>query len=120
MSSKISVNVSSITDAILETIGLIDSEETHLEINQVFADLADPYVPYRTGALANNIEITAEGVVYKQPYAEEVYDEKVPHSPVHHPLATDHWGEAMLRDRGDEFTAEVAEVISRRLRDGSR
>ena len=38
-----------------------------------------------------------------------------------HPLATDHWDKAMMRDRGDEFKKEIADLIIAfvgRLNDG--
>ena len=99
---------------------IINDAETRIEINSAFAELVDPYIPFKTGALATNYDITIDGIKYNQPYAKEVYEEQVPHNPQYHPLATDHWGEAMLRDRGDEFNARVSEIIARRLKDGSR
>ena len=34
-----------------------------------------------------------------------------------HPLATKQWDEAMLRDKGDEFSKAVADIIYRRLQE---
>lgn len=33
----------------------------------------------------------------------------------HHPLATNHWDEAMMEDKSDEFYAEVSAIIQRRI-----
>lgn len=33
----------------------------------------------------------------------------------HHPLAGNHWDDAMMEDKGDEFYAEVSAIIQRRL-----
>ena len=33
----------------------------------------------------------------------------------HHPLATRHWDEAMMRTEGDAFNREVEEIIKRRI-----
>ena len=115
----VELDVSGLNDAVDQLIESVQDDETLLEIHQLLADMADPYVPYKTGALATNIEVTPQGVVYKQRYAEDVYDEKVPHNPAHHPLATDHWGEAMLRDRGEEFAAGVEDIIMRKLNERS-
>ena len=120
MGVAISMDASQLVDGMLFITGLLTDEDVKLEINQLFAELADPYVPYRTGALANNIDVTSQGITYKQPYAEEVYMEDVPHNPAHHPLATDHWGEAMLRDRNDEFVSGVAQIMARRLKERGR
>ena len=40
------------------------------------------------------------------------------YSKEHHPLATHHWEQAMMRDKGKEFTTEVENIIKRRLKRG--
>lgn len=43
------------------------------------------------------------------------------HTTEYHPLATSFWDKAMLRDHGDEFNAEVEDILRWRLRKvGSR
>lgn len=37
-----------------------------------------------------------------------------------HPLATHHWDQAMMRDHGDEFKAEIAKIIKGEWLRGSR
>ena len=119
--AKVTLNVNSdkLRQVIMRHIELLDDNATMTEIHQLLATMCDPYVPYRTGALANNIDITADHVRYNQPYAARNYfKDNFQHSPEVHPLATAHWGEAMLADHGDEFRAGVAEIINRRLKKG--
>lgn len=104
--------------AIEEMVGSIVDDELMTEVNQILYEMCDEYVPYRTGALAGNATVTAEGVEYNQPYASEQYEGgEFRHSTEYHPLATSHWDEAMLRDRGDEFYARVEEAIIRKAKE---
>lgn len=43
------------------------------EINQLLVDYCDPYVPFKTGGLANNVTVTANSVTYNMPYARYQY-----------------------------------------------
>ena len=95
---------------------ILNDDATKKEVHELLAQMSDPYVPYRTGALASNIDITAQGVTYNQPYAEKNYlGVGIPHNPQYHPLATALWDEAMMRDRGDEFLLKVQDIVLRRL-----
>ena len=91
-------------------------DDTMLQLHQLLADKCDPYVPYRTGALSQNVEVTPKSVNYTQPYAAKNYfGEDISHNPQYHPLATAKWDEAMMQDHGDEFISEVKDIIVRRL-----
>lgn len=43
---------------------------------------------------------------------------KINYSKDKHPLATDHWDKAMMRDRAEDFEAEVGAMIERRIHNG--
>lgn len=123
--------------------GMNEDPDLKLMINNALAKELNPYVPMQTGVLSQTPVISAEGVLYTQPYAHYqytgiVYGPNIPvmengvitgwfspagkgskyptgrpinYSPEIHPLATHHWEKAMMRDRGDEFTAEVNKLI---------
>ena len=89
---------------------------TRTEISQLIADKTDPYVPYKTGALANNVTVTPDSITYHQPYAGKNYfGEDIAHNPQYHPLATAKWDKVMLQEQGEELTKEVRDIIIRRL-----
>ena len=65
--------------------------------NEVMKDL-NPYVPFRTGALAQSVirftNIGSGKVVYMTPYARRIYHSRgLNFNRFVHPLATDHWVE---------------------------
>lgn len=104
---------------LMDKLKVVDSPEVRTAINQVYADMCDPYVPYDMGALANTAQVTDKGVTYTQPYARRQYfGEEIHHKTEYHPLATARWNEVMLADHGDEFIAEASQIIRRAFRKG--
>ena len=102
--------MSSIADYVNQVI----TDEVKTECAKVLAEMCDPYVPYDTGALANNITVDAEGVTYNQPYATKVYEGTgIRFNQEKHPLATAQWDQAMLQSQGDEFDKRIEDVINR-------
>lgn len=103
--------------------------------------LMDPYVPAKNLVLAQNTRILAEGehgvVEYNSPYAHYQYggelyvssetgspwaakgEYKVPagksleYDTFRHPLATDHWDEAMMVARKGDLTAAYQKYLER-------
>lgn len=103
---------------IKEMLDEVLDDATRLEINEALAKWCDPYVPYHTGALSQNIEISVDGVTYNQPYAaKNYYGVGIAHRIDVHPLATAKWDEAMMQDHSEEFLNEVNSIISRRLQE---
>lgn len=118
MSQLVNVTVK-LNDAAIENKlkNLCDSE-TMLEIHDLLAKYCDPYVPFLEGPLSQTIEVTPEYVRYTQPYAHyQYYGTEFNHTLDYHPLASAKWDEAMLRDRRDEFLADVKEILVRRAKD---
>ena len=118
MSQLVNVTVK-LNDAAIENKlkNLCDSE-TMLEIHNLLAKYCDPYVPFLEGPLSQTIEVTPEYVRYTQPYAHyQYYGTEFNHTLDYHPLASAKWDEAMLRDRRDEFLADVKEILVRRAKD---
>ena len=97
---------------------LIDNS-TMLEIHNLFAKMCDPYVPFLEGPLSQTVEVTANSVKYIQPYARyQYYGTDFNHTTDYHPLASAEWDQAMLREKGDEFKAQVRDILRRRLQNG--
>lgn len=99
---------------------VLQNNEFKFDKNQLLADYCDPYVPYKTGMLANNVEISETGVRYLQPYAWIQYHNIFNHTTDFHPLATDHWQAAMMRDRREEFLIELGQLIAEYNRRGAK
>ena len=103
--------------AIRQKLEKLNKPETKTQIHQVLADMCNPYVPYNTGQLANNVQVSYEGVRYSavkdgHQYAAEAYNgTNMQFRTDQHPLASARWEKAMLRDHRDEFNARVKEIL---------
>ena len=103
------------TDAVVDEIkDKVLTPDTLIEINQTLADMCDPYVPYQTGRLANDITVTKDGITYNAPYSNKQYINPN-HATNIHPLASGQWDKAMLDAEGDTFVVKVADILSRKL-----
>ena len=139
ITTKIKVNEEEIGARIEEVI----NDEAMLEIHNLFAKMMEPYVPF--GSDLASIEVTPEYVKYDTPYAHYHYEGLVygPNIPIiedgivvgwfsipgkkkhptgaelkfKKPLASAHWDEAMMRDKGEEFVAQVKQILQRRARE---
>lgn len=83
--------------------------------NEVIKD-CDPYVPFRTGALAGSaIRHTVIGsgqVTYETPYAVPVYNSNGWNfNRSVHPLATDHWADAALANNREKYHDGVQTIL---------
>lgn len=83
------------------------------EVNKLFAEKCDPYVPYITGELSRNIKVDQNGITYQQPYASNVYDSMNVHNKEHHPLASSKWDEVAFANHKEELEEGVKEIIER-------
>lgn len=102
-------------DEVERRIDLLFDDETMLQINQVFAEMCDPYVPYLTGDLSRNVVVTPKDITYTSEYAEkQYYGTEFNHNLETHPLATALWDKVMLSDVGDDFCERVKEILVRR------
>lgn len=79
-----------------------------------------PYAHYMyTGVVYGpNIPITDNGMItgWFSPPGQKKYNTGRPisYSPEKHPLATKEWDKAMMRDKKDEFIAQVTEILKRK------
>ena len=94
---------------------LLQDNQVMLQIHQLFAKMCDPYVPFLEGPLSQTVEVTPEYIRYVQPYARyQYYGVDFNHTLVYHPLASALWNQAMMNAQGDEFKAQVRELLVRR------
>jgi len=92
-------------------------DSTMLEIQQVFAEVVDPWTPFLTGKLSGDLTIDKDGVTYNVPYAKRKYFGEVYHKEVH-PLATSHWDSvAMEQGAREVLEARVKEILVRRAKE---
>ena len=103
-----------LSQAMLDLVNeTLDDPGFKTDVNKMLSEVYDPYVPYVTGALSQNITIDSEGITYNQPYAEEVYESNHMHNLEHHPLASSHWDEVAFANHIDEIGEEVIQRIDK-------
>lgn len=116
VNTEVTVNIDAISSRIEQAIS---DEGVLTQVHQEFANIIDPYVPYDTGALSQNIEVTAEGVRYTEDYAYKQYHgEEFRHKTEHHPLATAYWDKVAMQTEKERLAQTVKEIIVRRLNNG--
>lgn len=97
---------------ILKECGLKPGGAVQMYLDNTIIQLAEPYVPFRMGALRESAELNTvigQGeIVYATPYAKRMY-----YHPEYDfngaPMRGAHWVERMWADRGDEIIKSVAE-----------
>lgn len=110
-----------VSDAIREKLNEVNNPTTMLALHNILAKRCDPYVPFLEGPLSQTNVVSSKGVTYIQPYARyQYYGNDFNHTVEFHPLASAQWDKAMLRDHGDEFNQEVAEILKWRIRQSGR
>ena len=99
---------------------LAKDEDVLMEAHIALYDLITPYVPYRTGQLAErDVRITSDGITYYAPWAEKnYYGVDIPHNKAVHPLATAYWDEVAMQTEYDTLCKQVEEIIKRRANNG--
>lgn len=101
MSEKITIYLS-------EPIRKIKSEETHQFALQEFYRYMYPYIPFRTGTLADNVSFENDGIHFNQIYAHRLYQGKdFNFYKELHPLAQAEWGKVA----GDIHGEAIAKAI---------
>ncbi len=114
--AKVKVKVNIDTD-LKDKIAQINNPTTMLALHNSLAKHCNPYVPFLRGPLSQTAQVTSKAVRYIQPYARyQYYGDNFNHTKEFHPLASARWDEAMMRDHGDEFNAEVNDILIDRLR----
>lgn len=97
---------------------ILEDDTVKLAIHNALARYCHPYVPYLYGPLSETVEITPEYIKYIQPYARrQYYGDGFNFTKDYHPLATSRWDQAMMQDRGDQFSNEIQELLIRKLRE---
>ena len=78
----------------------------------------EPYVPYNTGRLCNDVTIKPFAVQYNAPYADEVYNNLYMNfRKDKHPLATARWNEVASPAVMDYFVQDLQSYIDRKVFD---
>ena len=105
-------NVDNILNVVSDITDKLITDDVKLDVVNLFTEMCDPYVPYRTGRLANSAIPSVNNVTYTVDYADEQYERMDTNfTREFHPLATGHWDEVMLQNQGDEFYEKVKEII---------
>lgn len=123
MSNMFNVEVDIDEKAIGAKIENLIDDKTMLEIHNLLAKMCDPYVPFLEGPLSQSAfaQVTPEYVQYggsEVPYARyQYYGNEFNHTIDYHPQATALWDKVMMSEHGDEFRAQVEEILKRRARE---
>lgn len=96
-----------------------------VEITPERVRYTQPYAHYQyTGIVYGpNFPITENGVIVgwfspPGPGSKHPTERAINYSTEMHPLATHHWDEAMMRDRGKEFTQQIKDILEHYLKRG--
>ena len=136
-----------ITELTTTITNVPNDKDTLTEIHNVYATYMNPYVPMDEGVLSMDIKVLPDGVYYNSPYAHYqfegvVYGPNIPifengvivgwrsrpnkqptgasltYSTEKHPQATHHWNDAMMKDKGTEFTADIEAIVADAVKKG--
>ena len=89
-----------------------DNEDIGKHAAETWRKLVEPYVPYNTGRLCNDVTIKPYVVQYNAPYASAVYNDlKRNFRNDKHPLATAKWSEVAAPAVRDYFVQEMQDYI---------
>lgn len=92
----------------------IINDKVKLFANTTLYKLVDPYVPFREGNLAHNVDITADYVLYKVPYAKRMYYGKgFKFSKDKHPLATAEWDKIAMKTQEGKLIQSIENYIKK-------
>lgn len=96
---------------------IVNRSDVKEELLEVVARYADPYVPYKTGALSKNYRILSEGIHYMQPYAEYQYYGAHYNHPADgpHPLARHRWVDYAMSQHHKEMSKEWTAILTKHL-----
>lgn len=111
---RISARIKLDTGALLRSRGLGDSHEAQIALAETAVRLAEPYVPYDTGRLAESVEVSPDGdeIRYTAPYAAaQYYGRFREYQKNAGGLRGGHWMERMLADKQEELTDAVAKEV---------
>lgn len=112
------------TSAITEKIEGCFDDDAKLFFYNTFYNLMQPYVPADTLTMYDTADISADGILFVQPYSSAPYYGKTKDGKQmnfktdKHALATDHWDKAAWTARKDDLTVALQEYINRRNRNG--
>lgn len=108
-----SANIKAKVDALID-------DSLMLEVHQAFAEIIDPWTPYRTGATSRSglRQVRPDAVVYGGGDIDyDVYIYYGTHmnfNPQYHPLATALWDKVAMQSERDKFVARVREIFVNR------
>lgn len=68
--------------------------------------LSDPYVPFDTGELKRNVDVTTNQIIYKSPYAKKQYYKNKGRG-----LRGKQWVSRMWADRGNEIVDTITKFV---------
>ena len=111
-SIKISIKSNNLDKSLARRMQELENPIARLAIYNSLYKHCDPYVPFLNGPLSQTAVVTDRGVRYIQPYARyQYYGDNFHHTVEFHPLASARWDKVMLADKGDEFKAEIKDII---------
>lgn len=89
------------------------NQELGTHAAETWRKLVEPYVPYNTGRLCNDVTIRPYTIIYNAPYAGKVYNNlKMNFRKDKHPLATARWNEVAMPSVKDYFVQEMQNFVN--------
>ena len=103
------------------------NQQTMLEFHQEWDRMMTPYVPWKEGMLADGLKrVTYDGIEYWADYAQYQYflhnmeDDlagTTNRTRTHHKRPTSFWDVAFMNEKGDEFIAQLQDILDRKIKE---
>ena len=102
-------------NAIVSKVNALLDDATLTQMQEAFAEVIDPWTPFRSGKLHSTLDIDSSGVLYDVPYSREKYYGEV-YTKTVHPLATSHWDKVALQTEMETLENRVKAILEERVR----
>ena len=96
----------------------VQDPQVRNEVAGIYADLIEPWVPYKSGALSNSRQIKDGQIIYDANHAAPQYfapDKKWNRETGVHPLATSKWDEVADNFIWDSFRKKAGKIIRNQI-----
>lgn len=115
--TKLTYKINCNSKSIQNKIDSLIDDDLMLKVHQRFAEIVDPWTPYRTGATSRSglTQVKPDRVIYgggKIDYDVYIYyGTHMNFNPQFHPLATAMWDKVAMQTERDTFAADVEELL---------
>ena len=104
------------TGAVVNKMNALLDDATLTKMQTAFAEIIDPWTPFRSGQLHSDRERDSSGVLYRVPYSMNKYYGEV-YTKTFHPLVTSHWDKVALQTEMETLENRVKAILIERVQE---